>query len=129
MFRLLYEYAARLLTRPCSNSGPAQDSWCLAQEPPRVPDPYVWRLPNPYDARWGRWAKRSRAAGRYLPFPPVEACWQRPPRAQPQRWRTDEDPVRPYVLRSAVEVPVYGGVAGAPVLDHDGTVAPDPPIR
>lgn len=27
------------------------------------------REPRPYDARWRRWFKRSRAAARWLPFP------------------------------------------------------------
>ena len=124
MFRRLYEALTRRLT---SRTAPKEAD--LAREV-RQPDPYVWRLPSPYDARWRRWFIRSRAAGRCLPFPPEEACWQQPPpRYRPRPWRADDDPVRPYVLRSDGEVPVYGGVAGAPVLDHDGTVAPDPPIR
>ncbi|MFF3503688.1 hypothetical protein [Streptomyces sp. NPDC003247] len=66
----------------------------------RAPDPYVWRLPNPRDARWRRWAKRSRAAGRCLPFPcDGEACWQSPPPPRPPAWQTDDDVVRAYVLR------------------------------
>jgi hypothetical protein len=36
------------------------------------------REPSPYDARWRRWFKRSRAAGRWLPFPRDEECWQSP---------------------------------------------------
>lgn len=66
----------------------------------REPDPYVWRLPNPYDARWRRWHKRCRAAGRHLPFPAEEACWPAPPpRPASAPWQADDDVVRPYVLR------------------------------
>lgn len=64
----------------------------------RVPDPYVWRLPNPHEARWRRWAKRSRAAGCHLPFPHTEECWQVPGRRPPvPLWETSDDVVRPYV--------------------------------
>lgn len=65
----------------------------------RTPDPYVRRLPNPHDARWRRWSKRCRAAGRYLPFPAEEACWHVPRRPQSPSWDTGDDVVRPYVLR------------------------------
>ncbi|MFD5254868.1 hypothetical protein ACFWM5_18745 [Streptomyces bobili] len=68
----------------------------LAQEV-RAPDPYVWRLPNPHDARWRRWHKRSRVTGRYPPFPQDEACWQAPPPRGQRFWQTAEDVVRPYV--------------------------------
>ncbi|MEU8648634.1 hypothetical protein [Streptomyces sp. NPDC048737] len=64
----------------------------------RSPDPYVWRLPNPHDARWRRWSKRSRATGRHLPFPHGETCWATPPPPAQPSWRTGEDVVRPYVL-------------------------------
>ncbi|MEU1041366.1 hypothetical protein ACFYP4_26750 [Streptomyces sp. NPDC005551] len=66
----------------------------------RTPDPYVWRLPSPYEARWRRWSRRSWACGRRLPFPREEPCWQQTPdRPRPPAWETDEDVVRPYVLR------------------------------
>ena len=96
MFRLLYDHAVRLFTRSCSNIRTEYGDWALAQET-RAPDPYVWRPPNPHDARWRRWARRNRAAGRYLPFPPEETCWQRPPRSQPPPRRAEDDPVRLYV--------------------------------
>ncbi|WP_079056535.1 hypothetical protein [Streptomyces caeruleatus] len=97
MFRLLYDAVARLLGRPAVRE---RD---LAREV-RAPDPYVPRLPNPHDARWRRWARRNRAAGRYLAFLPEEACWQLPPRHPgPPLWRGGDDPVRLYVLHSAVE--------------------------
>lgn len=93
MLRRLCEALARLLTP----RKPLRDT-DLAREV-RAPDPYVWRLPTPYDARWRRWSKRSRAAGRYLPFPAEEACWQPPPRFQLPPWQADDDVVRPYVLK------------------------------
>lgn len=65
----------------------------------REPDPYVWPCLSPYDARWRRWHKRCRAAGRYLPWPGDEPCWTGPDYSQPPRWRTEDDVVRPYVLR------------------------------
>ncbi|MEV6616730.1 hypothetical protein AB0N31_23345 [Streptomyces sp. NPDC051051] len=64
----------------------------------RSPDPYVWRLPNPHDARWRRWSKRSRANGRYLPFPHDAAHWATTSPPAPPSRRTGEDVVRPYVL-------------------------------
>jgi hypothetical protein len=91
MFRRLYEAAARRL-RP--RTPPSYTD--LAQEV-RTPDPYVWRLPTPHDARWRRWHKRSLAAGHYLAFPAVEDCWQPTPRTQPPSWHAEDDPVRPYV--------------------------------
>ncbi|MEU5363288.1 hypothetical protein ABZ354_07285 [Streptomyces sp. NPDC005925] len=72
MFRLVREAVARLFT----GSGPG--GWDTVPDI-RTPDPCVRRLPTPYDARWRRWYKRCRAAGRYLPFPADEACWQDPP--------------------------------------------------
>jgi hypothetical protein len=63
----------------------------------RTPDPYVWRVPDPYDARWRRWHKRCRAAGRYLPFP--EGGRERPAVTPPLWQSEDDDVVRPYVLR------------------------------
>ncbi len=66
----------------------------------REPDPYVWPLLSPYDARWRRWHKRCRAAGRYLPWPRDEPCWTTPDdHPQPSPWHTEDDVVRPYVLR------------------------------
>lgn len=94
MFRLLCDAVSRLLTRL---RPPAPLMSDLAREV-RSPDPYVWRLPSPHDARWRRWSKRSRSAGRYLPFPRDEACWATPSPPAPPSWRTGEDVVRPYVL-------------------------------
>ncbi len=65
----------------------------------RAPDPYVWPLLSPYDARWRRWHKRCRAAGRYLPWPSDEPCWATTDHPQPSPWQTDDDMVRPYVLK------------------------------
>ncbi len=91
MFRLIREAVARLF------AGPTPDGRGLAPEV-RTPDPDVRRLPSPYDARWRRWFKRSRAAGRYLPMPLDEDCWQVPQPPGPPAWQTDENVVRPYVL-------------------------------
>jgi hypothetical protein len=94
MLRRLLETLARRRSRTTQTT--ARD---LAGEV-RTPDPYVWRLPNPHDARWRRWSKRCRTAGRYLPFPAEEACWHvPPPRPASTPWHTDDDVVRPYVLR------------------------------
>ncbi|CAM5731830.1 hypothetical protein SHIRM173S_12667 [Streptomyces hirsutus] len=95
MLRRLLDALARRRPRgtPVNDRAPAQEV--------RAPDPYVWRLPNPHDARWRRWRrwnKRCRAAGRYLPFL-EEACRQTPRRSWSPSWRTDDDVVRPYVLR------------------------------
>lgn len=98
MFRRLYEAAARLLSGRRADRTAVND-WAHSQET-RTPDPYVWRLPSPYDARWRRWAKRSRATGHRLPFPCDEEYWTAPP--SPPRgplWETSDDVVRPYVLR------------------------------
>ncbi|MFC8566564.1 hypothetical protein ACFUIW_12480 [Streptomyces sp. NPDC057245] len=65
----------------------------------REPDPYVWPRLSPYDARWRRWHKRCRAAGRYLPWPGDEPCWAAPDRPPASPWQTEDDVVRPYVLR------------------------------
>ncbi|MEU8971755.1 hypothetical protein AB0D11_21220 [Streptomyces monashensis] len=65
----------------------------------RAPDLYVWRLPNPRDARWRRWAKHNRAAGHRLPFPRDEECWHVPVRPGTLLWEATDDVVRLYVLR------------------------------
>ncbi|MFF3939090.1 hypothetical protein [Streptomyces phaeofaciens] len=65
----------------------------------RSPDPYVWRLPSPREARWRRWARRSRASGHRLPFPREEECWRVPTRPRAPRWEAADELVRPYVLR------------------------------
>ncbi|GAA4808340.1 hypothetical protein GCM10023220_43500 [Streptomyces ziwulingensis] len=73
-----------------------RDSADLGEEV-RTPDPYVWRLPDLREARWRRWHRRCRAAGRYLPFPLEETQPQAPMRPL---WRSEgDDVVRPYVLR------------------------------
>ncbi|MFD7819480.1 hypothetical protein ACFV6E_42220 [Streptomyces sp. NPDC059785] len=91
--REIREVVARLLTGPGVSDGD------LAREV-RTPDPYVWRLPSPYEARWRRWHKRCREAGGRLPFPREEGYWQSPPsRAGDSPWRTEDDVVRPYVLK------------------------------
>ncbi|MFJ5264324.1 hypothetical protein ACIQAC_28075 [Streptomyces sp. NPDC088387] len=94
MFRRLYDAVAGLLGRP----RPVDDDRDLAGEV-RTPDPYVWRLPDPYAARWRRWARRSRAAGYRLAFPRDEECWVCEPPAREPRWETSDDVVRAYVLR------------------------------
>jgi hypothetical protein len=95
MFRRLCDAVARLLTRTRPHNPPMAD---LASEV-RTPDPYVWRLPDPHDARWRRWSKRSRAVGHRLPFPCREDCWEAATRPRSASWSTDDDVVRPYVLR------------------------------
>lgn len=98
MFRRLYE----ALTGLRHKHDPAPDDWDAAREV-RQPDPYVWpqrRLPSPRDARWHRWARRSRAANHTLPFPSEEACWNDvPSRPREPSWEAADDVVRPYVLR------------------------------
>lgn len=95
MFRLLYDTVSRLFGQPRAPEPPMAD---LAREV-RTPDPYVWRLPDPHDARWRRWARRSRAVGHRLPFPCREDCWEATARPRSPSWSTDDDVVRPYVLR------------------------------
>jgi len=97
MLRRVHDALARLLTGPRADSL-AMNDWHLAQEV-RVPDPYVWRLPNPSEARWSRWARRSRAVGHRLPLPQEEECWHIPARHTAPLWETADDVVRPYVLR------------------------------
>lgn len=93
MLRRIYDALARL--RPRRPAPSVQD---LAQEA-RTPDPYVWRLPSPHQARWRRWARRNRAAGHRLPLLPDEECWHKPRHTRGPRWETSDDVVRPYVLR------------------------------
>lgn len=95
MLRRLCDAVTRLLTRPQPHEPPMAD---LAQEV-RAPDPYVWRLPSPHDARWRRWARRSREVGHRLPFPCREDCWEATTGPRSPSWSTDDDVVRPYVLR------------------------------
>jgi hypothetical protein len=97
MFRRLYEATTRLLTHRTPRT-PLPDTDLGGEV--RTPDPYVWRLPTPHDARWKRWHKRSRAAGRHLPFPLDEPCWQLPPEHQQPPWQAESDLVRPYVPTS-----------------------------
>ncbi len=97
MFRPVRDALVGLFTRPRSG-GHAVSDWELSAEV-RTPDPYVWRLPDPGEARWRRWAKRSRAAGYRLPLPGAEECWNVPePPVRPHRWDSaDDDMVRLYV--------------------------------
>lgn len=76
MVRRLYDAMTRLFSRTRSEI-PAPDYRHLAQDV-RVPDPYVWRLPDPYEARWRRWSKRSAATGHRLPVLREENCWHAP---------------------------------------------------
>ncbi|MFF4364044.1 hypothetical protein [Streptomyces sp. NPDC001604] len=100
MFRLFYDHAVRLFSRSHANARPVPSKWALAQET-RAPDPYVWRLPSPYDARWRRWARRNREAGHRLPFPRDEDCWPIPVHSGTGMplWEAADDVVRPYVVR------------------------------
>ncbi|MFI1419641.1 hypothetical protein ACH4VX_16880 [Streptomyces sp. NPDC020731] len=71
----------------------------MTRQTSMLPHSYVWRLPNPHDARWRRWSERCHAAGRYLPFPREEECWKLPERRPPTAtWHTADDVVRPCVL-------------------------------
>lgn len=98
MFRRLYEYATRLFILARANGRPMPDNYSFAAEP-QAPDPYVWRLPNPHDARWRRWARRNRAVGHRLPFPCDEECWHIPKHPGTGLWEASDEVVRPYVLR------------------------------
>jgi hypothetical protein len=93
MFRLLYDAVAQRLSRPVVRDRDlTREVW--------APDSYGWWLPNPREARLGRWARRSRAAGYRLPFPDDdEVCGpDAAPSQQPLR-ETSDDMVRAYVLR------------------------------
>lgn len=95
MFPRLRDAVARLL-----GHAPPLTDHDLAREV-RRPDPYVWRLPSPYDARWHRWSRRSRAVGGLLAPLYEDACWRTPDATLPRPRTTEdaEDVVRPYVLR------------------------------
>ncbi|MFG2307533.1 hypothetical protein ACGFS9_02405 [Streptomyces sp. NPDC048566] len=98
MLRRAHDALTRLFRRPASGGSP-MDGRDLGAEV-RAPDPYVWRLPDPYDARWRRWARRNQAAGHRLPFPRDDACWRSPPPPPPSTpWGPSDDVVRLYVLR------------------------------
>ncbi|MEW2165843.1 hypothetical protein AB0912_23000 [Streptomyces sp. NPDC007084] len=98
MFRRAYDALTRLFGRPRSPDH-VPDCCDLTREV-RAPDPYVWRLPDPYDARWRRWDRRNRAVGHRLASPREEECWRTPPPpGAPQPWGTSDDVVRLYVLR------------------------------
>ncbi|OQR63719.1 hypothetical protein B6E66_12295 [Streptomyces maremycinicus] len=98
MFRRIYEAFAGLRHK---DAPAAHDRERDTVPRARVPDPYVWRLPDPREARWRRWARRSRAAGHCLPFPQEEACWQSPARPREPLWEAADDVVRPYVTEVA----------------------------
>lgn len=95
MIRRLHDELTRLFRRPRTDV-PAPGDWRYAQEV-RVPDPYVWRLPDPYEARWRRWSKCSVATGHRLPVLREEKCWHAPPLPRTPLWSTSDDPVRRYV--------------------------------
>ncbi|GHE00246.1 hypothetical protein [Streptomyces alanosinicus] len=97
MFRRAYDALAHLLGRPRSGV-PAADPMDFAREV-RAPDPYVWRLPNPHDARWRRWARCNRAAGFRLPIPRDEECWRIATHPGAPPWEATDDVVRPYVVK------------------------------
>lgn len=82
----------------------------------RTPDPCVWRLPDPCEARWRGWARRNRAAGHCLPFPQEEACWQCPARPRNPLWEAADDVVRLYVTEGATP-------------HRGGPTVPQPPAR
>ena len=116
MYRLLRD----LLSRSRSKE-PTVDAWEPVREA-RQPDPYVWRLPSVYEARWRRWFKRSRAAGHHTPFPAQEACWATPSPARAPSWQTDDDVVRPYVI--CPPDPAYPGLPCPPAeRSHPGAAA------
>lgn len=96
MFRRLYDALASLLTR-----GRTLDGWDQLAQETRPPDPYVWRLPSPNDARWRRWSRRSRATGHRLPVLQDEDCWRVPALPRTPLWATADDPVRAYVARQS----------------------------
>jgi hypothetical protein len=92
MLRRIYDFLARLLTR-----NRTLDNWAgLAQEA-RPPDPYVWRLPNPHDARRRRWSRRALTTGHRLPVLQGKDCRHVPPPPRAPLWTTPDDPVRPCV--------------------------------
>lgn len=93
--RLVSELAAVLRPRPPSPPVPA-----AVDQPPRTPDPYVWTLPSPGQARWRRWYRCKNPADLLLPD---EDCWQQPPTPRPPKWTTTDDVVRLYVVQALVE--------------------------
>lgn len=96
MFRQLHDVLTRART-----TDTASDHWAdLVRETP-APDPYVWRLPSPHEARWRRWARRSLATGHRLPVLQNEDCRHVPPRPRTPVWTTSDAPVRPYVARQS----------------------------
>ncbi|RRQ77083.1 hypothetical protein CQW39_19305 [Streptomyces griseofuscus] len=97
MFRRLYDALARPFTRSRRRDTKATDLE-IAREV-RNPDPYVWPLPNPYDARWRRWAKRNRAANHRLPILRDEACWRNTAPLCVPLWEAADEVVRPYVFK------------------------------
>lgn len=99
MIRRAYDALTRLFGGGPRSSGHVLNDRDLAREA-RAPDPYVWRLPDPYEARWRRWARLNRTTGHRLPFPRDEECWRTPPPpGTPRPWGTSDDVVRLYVLR------------------------------
>jgi hypothetical protein len=102
---------ARLFTRPAAvlrPRTPSPPAPATLTQPPRTPDPYVWTLPNPGDARWRRWYRRTQ----HIPYKdrtdlllPEDDCWQSPVHAlpSPSNWAATDDVVRLYVLQALGE--------------------------
>lgn len=95
MVRQLYDALTRLFSRK-HRDVPAPDDWRFAHNV-RVPDPYVWRLPEPHEARWRRWSKRSLATGHRLPVLQEEECWHIPAPPRTPLWSISDNLVRRYV--------------------------------
>ncbi|MBW8737572.1 MAG: hypothetical protein JF621_10710 [Streptomyces turgidiscabies] len=95
MFRLTARLVSRLaaaVLRPRTPRPPV-----TVDQPPRTPDPYVWTLPNPREARWRRWHRSKNPADLLLPD---EDCWRQSPPPRPPNWTTTDNVVRLYVLQA-----------------------------
>ncbi|MGW0826629.1 hypothetical protein [Streptomyces sp. NPDC002845] len=100
---------------------------------PRMPDPYVWSMPNLYEARWRRWYRRTQrfpSAGHPTAMPlPEEECWQLAMRLPPSPWWREDPDARDEVVRLYVlQTPGQEQHLTRQVLwaDHRST-APAPP--
>ncbi|MHA5054688.1 hypothetical protein [Streptomyces sp. SD15] len=105
--------AAKLVTvllprpqKPGPHAAPNPPAVTVTQAP-RVPDPYVWSMPNPREARWRRWRRRTQrfpSPGRTPLLLPDEECWQPAVRIPPSPagwWEATDDVVRLYVLQDS----------------------------